>query len=65
MLMTIMVARDASILDSAVQNQTVKGVTDQTVDITYPDLSSKWTVVSGEQPTYKLTAMAIKKLQFT
>ena len=48
--------KDASILDSAVQNQTVKGVTDQTVDITYPDLSSKWTVVSGEQPTYKLTA---------
>ena len=48
--------KDASILDSTVQNQTVKGVTDQTVDITYPDLSSKWTVVSGEQPTYKLTA---------
>ena len=48
--------KDASVLDSAVQNQTVKGVTDQTVDITYPDLSSKWTVVSGEQPTYKLTA---------
>ena len=48
--------KDASVLDSAVQNQTVKGVTDQTVDITYPDLSSKWIVVSGEQPTYKLTA---------
>lgn len=48
--------KDASVLDSTVQNQTVKGVTDQTVDITYPDLSSKWTVVSGEQPTYKLTA---------